>query len=611
MIKIFTKILCLVVIVLLPKFVFANISALQKHSASGVETKIIASVANINNQSKIVLGLDFNLPSGWKIYSQNSTDIGIPPQLNFSGSDNYQKHEIIWPKAKEGQENFGSEVIKYHYYDGRVILPVIVDVSNISDTNKIKVAVHYSICNNVCIPVQQNFELSLQKNIQTDILQQIQQFSTIQLLPTTPSSPLDFINLNNPIKKKLSLTIIIGAVIGGLILNIMPCVLPVLSIKLMSVLKHSGAHINKIRFSFFATILGIIFCFSVLAIITFIIKSTTISLGWGFQFQNPYFLIFMIAILVLFTAQLCGFFEIEVNSVLASILNKKISKQESQKHIFLPNFLSGILAVLLATPCSAPFLGTAISFAFTQNFSTIFLIFICIGFGFALPYILLIITPQFIKLLPKPGPWMQKTKQIMAGMLGATVIWLISILTENIGVVASFIVFLANLLMFYCLKSKIKNKIKIFSLLILFTVSIVVPMKFHYHKKAQEDAYNSLWFTFDESILNNLVKEQKTVLIDITAKWCITCHANKILVLKSPEIVELLKSGQVVGLKADITSPDQDIINFMKKHNRVAIPFNAVYGPNAQNGLLTSELLSKQELLSLIKQAQSKNNLYQ
>ncbi len=610
MVKIFTKILFLVIVFLLPNVVFAHISNTQKHSESGVETKIIGSVADLNNQLKIVLGLDFNLPSGWKIYSQNSSDIGIPPSLNFDGSSNYQSHQIIWPKAKEGQENFGSEVIKYHYYDHHIILPVILDVSDISYANKIKLSLQYSICNNICIPIQQNFEFTLKKDVQTDILQQIQQFSTLQLLPNKSSNPLDFININNPIKKKLSLTIIIGAIIGGFILNIMPCVLPVLSIKLISILKHSGSHINKIRFSFFATILGIIFCFSALAIITFIIKSTSISLGWGFQFQNPYFLIFMITILVLFTAQLCGFFEIEVNSALASVLNKKISKQEIKKHIFLPNFLSGILAVLLATPCSAPFLGTAISFAFTQDFSTIFFIFICIGFGFSLPYILLIITPQFIKLLPKPGAWMQKTKQIMAGMLGATVIWLISILTENIGLIASFIVFVANLLMFYCLKSKIKNKIKTILFLILFTVSAIVPMKFHYHKKAQEDAYNSLWSTFDESILNNLIKEQKIVLIDITAKWCITCHANKILVLKSPEIVELLKSRQIIGLKADITSPDQDIINFMKKHNRVAIPFNAVYGPNAKNGLLASELLSKHELLSLIKQAQSQNNLY-
>lgn len=605
MIKIFTKILSLVVVFLLSSPVFANVSDMQQHSASGVETKIIASVANINNQSKIVLGLDFNIPSGWKIYSQNASDIGVPPQLNFTGSDNYQNHQIIWPKAHQGQENFGSEIIKYDYYNNHIIIPVIVDVSKLLDANKIKLSLQYSICNNVCIFVQQNFELSVNKEPQVDILQQIQQFSTIELLPSSSKNPLDLIDLNKPVKKNLSLAIIIGAIIGGFILNIMPCVLPVLSIKLMSVLKHSGAHINKIRFSFFATILGIIFCFSVLAIITFTIKSFTASLGWGFQFQNPYFLIFMIAILVLFTAQLCGFFEIEVNSVLASLLNKKISKQEVKKHIFLPNFLSGILAVLLATPCSAPFLGTAISFAFTQDFSIIFFIFICIGFGFSLPYVLLIITPQFIKLLPKPGAWMQKTKQIMAGMLGATVIWLISILADNIGFVASLIVFFANLLIFYCLKSKATHKVKTILLLILFAVSVVVPMKFHYHKKAQEDAYNSLWFTFDESILNNLVKEQKTVLIDITAKWCITCHANKILVLKSPEILELLKSGQVVGLKADITSPDQDIINFMKKHNRVAIPFNAVYGPNAQKGLLTSELLNKQELLSLIKQAQS------
>ncbi len=603
MIKIFTKILSLVVVFLLSSPVFANVSDMQKHSASGVETKIIASVANINNQSKIVLGLDFNLPSGWKIYSQNSSDIGIPPELDFAGSDHYQSHQIIWPKAKEGQEDFGSEIVKYSYYDQHIILPVIVDVSSVLDANKIKVSLHYSICNNICIPVQQNFDFSLNNKVQNNILQEIQPFSSVDLLANSAPNLLDSINLNKPVKKKISLAIVIGAIIGGFILNIMPCVLPVLSIKLMSILKHSGAKINKIRFSFFATILGIIFCFSTLAIITFIIKSTGDSLGWGFQFQNPYFLILMIGILVLFTAQLCGFFEIEVNSFLASLLNKKISQQEVKKHIFLPNFLSGILAVLLATPCSAPFLGTAISFAFTQDFFTIFFVFILIGFGFALPYAILIIAPQFIRILPKPGDWMQKTKQIMAGMLGATIIWLLSVLAENIGIIASCIVFIANLLMFYCLKSKASNKIKIAVLAVLFVVSVVVPMTFHNHKKIQEDAYNSLWSTFDESILNNLIKEQKIILVDITAKWCITCHANKILVLQSKEIVDLLKSGQIIGLKADITSPDQDIINFMKKHNRVAIPFNAVYGPNAKQGLLASEFLNKQELLSLIKQA--------
>ena len=131
--------------------------------------------------------------------------------------------------------------------------------------------------------------------------------------------------------------------------------------------------ISKIRFSFFATIVGILSCFVVLALFSYVIQSAGSSLGWGFQFQNPFFLIFLITILAFFIAELLGIFEISFSQFLATILDKKISEKEAEKNIFMPNFLSGILAVLLATPCSAPFLGSAISFALTQDFLTILL----------------------------------------------------------------------------------------------------------------------------------------------------------------------------------------------------------------------------------------------
>jgi suppressor for copper-sensitivity B len=221
------------------------------------------------------------------------------------------------------------------------------------------------------------------------------------------------------------------------------CVLPVLSIKLISVIKHSDAPIARIRFAFLATICGILSCFFAFALLAAIIKFTGNSLGWGLQFQNPYFLISLIVILVLFLGNLLGFFEINFNQFLSTILNKKITEGEDKKNIFIPNFLSGVLAVMLATPCSAPFLGSAISFALTQNFAVIFLIFLFIGFGFSLPYIILIASPKLFYLLPKPGNWMVQIKQVLAGLFAATVIWLVYVLSHIIG---SFPAFLAGAL---------------------------------------------------------------------------------------------------------------------------------------------------------------------
>jgi len=395
---------------------------------------------------------------------------------------------------------------------------------------------------------------------------------------------------------------ILLAMFGGLILNIMPCVLPVISIKLISVLKHSGAPISKIRFSFFSTIIGILSCFIVLALFSYVIQSAGSSLGWGFQFQNPFFLIFLITILAFFIAELLGIFEITFSQFLATILNKKISEKEAEKSIFMPNFLSGVLAVLLATPCSAPFLGSAISFALTQDFLTILLIFIFIGVGFSTPYIILIASPKLINLLPKPGKWMIKIKHLMAGFLFATAVWLTFVLSNTIGLLPALLVVIFSVLIFCSLRIKTKM-VKVIFVTILIILSFTLPFDFHEREAKVKSEQNSYWQVFDESILQNLVSQNKIIIVDVTADWCLTCKFNKFLVLNDKEIVKKLKSGEVIGLRADITQPDSDAMKFLAKHNRYAIPFNAVYGPNAKNGLLASEFLNKKQLLDLIEKA--------
>lgn len=588
---------------------FGASSFSQNHELSGAETSLISSVYEQNGAKKLVAGVEFKLQEGWKIYGNDDSGMGMPPEFNFSASQNYKNHNIFYPQAVDGLEKIGSEEIKYKYYKNSVIFPIFIETLDQNQPTKLNLKLSFALCKDVCVPVNQEFNLDVNNDIDMASINKIEKFYGQNLVEKKLESSQDFseidMSLNIEGAKKNPNKIyfmILLAMFGGLILNIMPCVLPVISIKLISVLKHSGAPISQVRFSFFSTIIGILSCFIILAFFSYAIQSAGSSLGWGFQFQNPFFLIFLIIILTFFIAELLGIFEITFSQILATLLDKKISEKEAQKNIFMPNFLSGILAVLLATPCSAPFLGSAISFAITQDFLTILLIFTFIGVGFSAPYIILIISPQLINFLPKPGKWMMKIKHLMAGFLVATAVWLTFVLSNTIGIFPSLLVAVFSILIFCSLKIKTKM-VKIIFITLVIILSFTLPFDFHDRQLKSKSEQDTYWQFFDESILQNLIAQNKIIIVDVTADWCLTCKFNKMLVLNDKEITRKLKSGEIIGLRADITKPDSDVMKFLAKHNRYAIPFNAVYGPNAKNGLLASEFLNKKQLLSLIEKA--------
>jgi suppressor for copper-sensitivity B len=237
-----------------------------------------------------------------------------------------------------------------------------------------------------------------------------------------------------------------------------------------------------------------------------------------------------------------------------------------------------------------------------QNYLIIFLIFIAIGIGFAMPYLILLISPKLVYLLPKSGEWMFKTKQLMAGLLAATVIWLIFVVSGNIGFLPACLLAVLAAILFGCFKIK-SEFLKYLAIIITITASFTLPMDFKKHQEASKQSYESMWREFDEAEIYRLVAQGKTVLVDVTADWCITCKFNKIRVLQDEEIIIRIKRGDVIAMRGDITKPNEEIMNFLRKNNRFAIPFNAVYGPSAPTGLLTSELLNKKELIELIEKA--------
>jgi len=567
---------------------------------SAAKVRVVSSFYKDGDQKKLILGLHFNVAKDWHIYGNESGGIGMVPSVDFAGSTNYSDHKIFWPQAILKEEKIGKDSIKYSVYEGEVILPVEIILKENQKPTQLNLKLNYGLCKDVCIPVDEDFVIIPLDEEDNQSLSLIQKFLDKKI--TTASQP------QRPQEQKISISLlsaILAAALGGLILNIMPCVLPVIGIKLMSILKCERSKAIDIRIAFLSTALGIIASFAIFSIFAIIIKFTGNIFNWGLQFQNPYFLIFLITVLLGFVANMAGFFEINFNQLILNFFNKKISEKEVAKNnIFIPNFLSGILVVLLATPCSAPFLGSAISFSITQSSSIIFLIFIVMGVGLSTPYLVLMASPKMIFLLPKPGHWMIRVKQVMIGFLIATVAWLIYILSGNISSAAGAFVALISALFFVSFRIKIKS-LKIFSIVILAISLIVVPATFKSEKKTRHST-DMIWIKFDEQRLYDLVAEDNIVIIDITADWCITCKFNKLRVFHDEDVVKKLRGNKMVAMRADITKPDEDILNFIHKKGRYAIPFNAVYGPNAKEGLLTNELLSKKELLELIDKASNK-----
>ncbi len=537
---------------------------------------------------------------------KSAASFAQPPEFFFNGSKNIDinNYKILWPKAKINKEDILGEEIKYSTYEGSFAIPIKLNIIDKNKDIELKTQINYALCNEICIPASQNIALNIDKDDFDD-----KSLKTIdKSLKNQQFSNENNLNIAENSNISLFLAIIL-AFIGGFILNFMPCVLPVLSLKLISVLEHSKSSIKKIRLAYVSTIFGILFSFITFAAIAYILKYLGNNVGWGTQFQNPYFVIFLAIILTIFSANLLNLFEINLGSSLSNIINRKINKNKNQHdvlHVIFTNFLSGILVVLLATPCSAPFVGSAISFAFTQDSLTLFIIFIFMGLGLSLPYFILIIFPKMIKILPKPGNWMNYLRILMAFFLISTVIWLIFILSNNIGSFGAYSIAILLILSIICLIiakklaiSEIKRK---FLIIILAFVTFYSPNITTKYSQITSK-YNKLWVNFDKDQIMDYVNSGKVVIIDITADWCLTCKANKKIVLDSAEIVKLLEDNNIIGMRGDLTKPNMNITNFMNAHGRYGIPFNIVFGPNAKNGIKTSELLSKKHLINIIEQA--------
>jgi len=394
----------------------------------------------------------------------------------------------------------------------------------------------------------------------------------------------------------LSLPVILGlALIGGLILNLMPCVLPVLSLKVLGFISHGGGENRTIRLSFLETSLGIVVTFLAIASALAGLKAAGSAVGWGIQFQHPWFIVGLTIIVSLFAYNLWGLFEVALPGWLSNFAGGAHSDSEERK--FGGNFATGVFATILATPCSAPFLGTAVGFALAGSIIDIYLVFAALGVGMALPFILIAAFPALAAKLPKPGNWMIRLKQILGVALAATAIWLLSVLAVQLSLDAALLVgaLMAGMGVILFAKPRLApswHKAAGAGLVVLALGAFWTPYAFTPSAELSS-AKSNHWVKFDPAAIPKLVAEGNTVFVDITAEWCITCQVNKAAVLNRGDIFDVLAGGgKVIAMKGDWTRPDPIITAYLKSNGRFGIPFNAIYGPGAADGVVLPELLT-------------------
>lgn len=422
--------------------------------------------------------------------------------------------------------------------------------------------------------------------------------------------PSSIFDLN---RRQLTLGLLLLAMLGGFILNFMPCVFPVLSLKILSLTKFGAKNKHTIRQNFALSALGIFFGFAILSIILICLKILGHNLGWGMQFQNPIFITTMIFAVILFLAQLHGLVSFNINA-------PHLSSQNKQRPYF-EALWSGLFIVIMSTPCTGPYLGTTIGFALAGTPLDICAILTAVALGLSLPYLLLCALPDLKVFVPKPGPWMEVLHKIMSVMLIVTIIWLLSILHAQSSWIATFAI--SGIALVFCFflhvyrksltiiekelgreknilqKARKIARLSIFCVLIsLFIISLMISkISFSHHQK-QVNQQTITDINFEQ--IRKDIDEGHNVLVKVGADWCLTCSYNDFMVFKGLGIDTLYQDYKIKIINIDWTEFNPRILNFMDEYGRRGLPFYVLYNKNIPEGLVLPEILNRMEFEEIL-----------
>jgi thiol:disulfide interchange protein len=371
-------------------------------------------------------------------------------------------------------------------------------------------------------------------------------------------------------------TALFFALLGGIILNLMPCVFPVLSIKVLSLLNHSRMGYRQRHFHGLAYAGGVLACFGVFAAIVLAFKAGGAELGWGFQFQSPLF--------VLFLAYLMFMVGLSQSGVVAFGNSFSRLGAFGGNDGYATSFLAGALAAVVATPCTAPFMGAALGFAVSQPAPVLLSIFFALGLGLALPYLVLCYWPALLRFLPRPGAWMERLKQLLAFPMYATAIWLVWVLAQQAGANAVAAALGGMLLIAFgawLFASTGKSwRLANYSLsLAAIIAAVAIGIFFVKDATAPEQAANpnARYETFTPTRLDDLRAQGRPVFVNLTAAWCITCLVNERVALERANVISAFENANVAYLKGDWTYRDPAITQMLAKFGRNGVPLYVFY----------------------------------
>ncbi len=391
---------------------------------------------------------------------------------------------------------------------------------------------------------------------------------------------------SNPEGQHSFLLILFFAFLGGLVLNLMPCVLPVISLKLFALIAQSHQNRKRILRHNLAYSAGVVLSFMALASVVALIKFSGESIGWGFQMQSPIFVVAMILIIFLLALNFFGLFEFRTPG------GKKLGQVSLQKGTS-GDFLSGILATILATPCSAPFLGTALTFAFSGSYLSLFLVLLFVAIGLSFPFLLVGLFPRCLHWLPRPGIWMNTLKSWLGFSLLLTCVWLVYVLNglEQNSLYLTYVLLQLACLFFGVYSYQKISRTRFGKLLTTGLILASLGGTFYLlselpHEQAQSgsNSYSNglQWGPWSKEALQKNLSEKSWTFIDFTAEWCLTCKVNKKLVLERRSFAELVENFDLELMRGDWTKRDDKIANFLKLHGAVSVPAYFLQDPNGK-----------------------------
>jgi thiol:disulfide interchange protein DsbD len=398
-------------------------------------------------------------------------------------------------------------------------------------------------------------------------------------------------------------TALLFAFLGGLILNLMPCVFPVLSIKILSLMSET----THLRSHGWMYVVGVVLSFVAIAGLLIALRAGGAEIGWGFQLQSPWVVGLLVYLFLLVGLNLSGYFEIGTSLM-------SLGSGSQQQSGYSGSFFTGVLATLVAAPCTAPFMASAIGFALTQSNLAALLIFASLGFGMAVPYLALCYSPGLIKRLPKPGPWMARFKELLAFPLYASAIWLLWVLSIQtgatgvlvIGAGAVLLVFAIWLLKHLPTNGGLRHFVQVFAFILLASV-VYSPGQLSVAQSAAsqptvDSAETNAQRNYEPYSAARLAeyRELGPVFVNFTAAWCVTCKVNEAVALSTDATTAMLAEKQVRYLKGDWTNEDPEITRKLAEHGRSGVPLYLLYHPGQAEPVILPQILTQDLILQAL-----------